>query len=112
MRVLALLILAAAVLAQTPGLFAPNGVLTGRLGAAPPNQQPPAHSDCAADGSVVNSITREPIVRAHVTINAGGTSYTTATDSSGKWAMANLGCAPGQLTVTRPGFLNNNGINR
>jgi uncharacterized protein (DUF2141 family) len=111
MRVLAFLILAAAVFAQTPG-FAPNGVLTGRLGAAPPNQQPPAHTDCAADGSVVNSITREPIVRAHVTINAGGTSYTTATDSSGKWAMSNLGCAPGQLTVTRPGFLSNTGVNR
>lgn len=114
----AIAIAAAAVLAQVsfaqvPAARDATGQLIGRLGAAAPTApQPPARTDCAADGSVVNSITREPVVRAHVSFNAAGSSYTTTTDSGGRWAMASLACAPGQLIVTRPGFMNSNGPGR
>jgi hypothetical protein len=68
---------------------------------------PPASFDCAADGTVVNSVTGEPVVRAHVNLISGGTTYSATTDASGKWSLSNLGCAPGQVQVTRPGFLQN-----
>lgn len=85
----------------------PSGFSTGQLGVRLGTQPParPSSFDCAADGSVVNSITGEPIVRAHVNFNAAGMAYSTATDSSGKWTMSALACAPGSLQVTRPGFL-------
>lgn len=82
---------------------AQNGPQTLGSSASPP--VPPAISDCAADGTVVNSITGEPIVRAHVNVTIGATTSSATTDSSGKWALSKLGCAPGQLMVTRPGFL-------
>jgi hypothetical protein len=69
---------------------------------------PPTSFDCAADGAVVNSVTGEPIVRAHVTVTPNGAAgYSTITDSSGRWALSNIGCAAGVLQVTRPGFLSN-----
>lgn len=70
----------------------------------------PNSFDCSADGTVLNAVTGEPILRAHVTvIVAGSLSYSAITDASGKWALSNMGCAPGQLNVTRPGFLQNQG---
>lgn len=54
---------------------------------------------------MVNSVTGEPIARARVLVISGGTTYSAATDSSGKWTLSDLGCAAGQLQVTRPGFL-------
>jgi hypothetical protein len=70
---------------------------------------PPTSFECAADGAVVNSVTGEPIARAHVNviIPNGAASYSTVTDSSGKWALANMGCALTVVQVTRPGFLQN-----
>ena len=62
-------------------------------------------TDCAADGSVVNSVTGEPIVRAHVAFTAARNVYSATTNSSGQWALANVGCGAGQLIVTRAGFL-------
>jgi hypothetical protein len=79
-----------------------------RLSSGQSNSQPvqPASFDCAADGSVVNSVTGEPIVRARVNVTITGAAYySTATDSSGRWTLSNLPCAPGQLQVTRAGFL-------
>jgi len=72
--------------------------------------QPPAPTtfDCAADGTVVNSVTGEPIARAHVNVVPGASAgYSTVTDSSGRWALSNMACAPAVLQVTRPGFLQN-----
>jgi len=69
---------------------------------------PPTSFDCSADGTVVNSVTGEPIARAHVNATPNGTAgYSTVTDSSGKWALSNMGCAPGVVQVTRAGFLQN-----
>jgi hypothetical protein len=71
-------------------------------------QPPPTSFDCSADGTVINSITGEPIARARVNVTPNGTAgYSTVTDSSGRWAISNMGCAPGQFQVTRPGFLQN-----
>ncbi len=63
--------------------------------------------DCAADGTVVNAITGEPIARARVNVQAGEAAYSTATDSSGRWALTGMACANAALQVTRPGFLQN-----
>jgi hypothetical protein len=117
-RSLACPAICAVLLAQTPVVkqaatpLAAGSQVSGQLSASPPSPQPPARTDCAADGSVVNSITREPVVRARVIFNGGGTSYTTTTDGSGRWAMTNVACGAGQLTVSRPGFLTYNGAPR
>lgn len=95
------LILIAAIPACAQAVFSASGQGMAR----PP--VPPSSFDCAADGSVTNSITGEPVPRAHVNIIAGESSYSTATDSSGNWALANMACTLGQLTITRTGFLQN-----
>jgi hypothetical protein len=108
---LAVIIAAAALLAQQPVVRQAGNQITGQIGltSTPPA---PVSLDCAAEGSVVNSITREPIVRAHVSFNGGGTSFVATTDSGGRWVLTNVACAPGQLTASRPGFLPNNGLRR
>jgi hypothetical protein len=78
---------------------------TGLVNVQRPAQ--PSSFDCSADGTVVNSVTGEPIARARVIVNSGGSASSTTTDSSGRWALSNMTCAPGQLQVTRPGFLQN-----
>lgn len=71
-----------------------------------PGQPPqPTSFDCAIDGSVVNSQTGEPIVRAHVTLNSAGSAASASTDSSGRWSLSNVACGSAPLLVTRPGFL-------
>lgn len=67
----------------------------------------PTSFDCAADGSVTNAVTGEPVLRAHVNIIAGDYSYSAATDSSGNWSLANMACTLGQLAVSRTGYLQN-----
>ena len=71
-------------------------------------QQPrqPASFDCSADGTVVNAVTGEPILRAKVILQVAGTPYSATTDATGKWTLNNVGCAPVMLQVSRPGFLN------
>lgn len=64
----------------------------------------PANSDCAIDGSVVNALTGEPIVRARVTLQ-GPNPVSATTDAAGKWTLTGVPCAPLQLAATRPGFL-------
>jgi hypothetical protein len=67
--------------------------------------QQPQRFDCAADGSVTNSLTGEPVVRARVNLNIAGTPYTATTDESGKWKMFGLGCGSSFVNVSRVGFL-------
>jgi hypothetical protein len=70
------------------------------------NQTPqPTSFDCAIDGSVVNSQTGEPVPRAHVILQSTSASPSTSTDSSGRWSLSNVACAPASVMVTRPGFL-------
>jgi hypothetical protein len=73
--------------------------------------QPPATFDCSAGGTVVNAVTGEPVARAHVSVISAGTAYAASTDGSGNWLISNMGCAPAQLQVTRPGFLQGAGGN-
>ncbi len=67
--------------------------------------KPFASSDCAADGSVVNSVTGEPIPRAKVNLISGGMNYAAATDTSGRWSFANVPCGQANFMTTRVGFL-------
>ncbi len=75
----------------------------GQMVSRPPVQ--PTSFDCAADGTVVNSATGEPVVRARVNITAGDYAYSAVTDGSGSWALANLACTSAQMQITRVGFL-------
>ncbi len=84
-----------------------TGAFSSRTDFIPGSAPQPSAFDCAADGSVVNSVTGEPIVRAHVNIIAAGNAYSTSTDSSGRWMLSGLACTRAQLQVTRPGFLQN-----
>jgi hypothetical protein len=63
--------------------------------------------DCAADGTVLNAVTGEPIARARVNVQAGEGAYSAATDASGRWALTGMACVPAAMQVTRPGFLQN-----
>jgi hypothetical protein len=63
--------------------------------------------DCAADGTVLNAITGEPIARARVNVTAGDGANTTATDASGRWNLTGMACVTATMQVTRPGFLQN-----
>ena len=65
----------------------------------------PTALDCAVDGFVVNSLTGEPIPRAHVTLGAGTASSSATADSSGKWNFSGVACAEAALAVERPGFV-------
>ena len=71
-------------------------------------------SDCAVDGSVVNSVTGEPVPRAKVNLISGGGTYSTATDSSGRWSFSNVACGQVNFMTTRVGFLGPGfrGVNR
>jgi hypothetical protein len=69
-----------------------------------PAQPPSLPSNCAADGVVVNSMTGEPIPRAHVMALVSQTAGTA--DNLGHWSLTNITCGRLQITATRPGFLN------
>lgn len=64
----------------------------------------PTSFDCSIDGSVLSSVTGEPIVRAHVTLQGPGTA-STVTDASGRWSLSNVGCATTQVMASRVAFL-------
>ena len=66
--------------------------------------QPP--SDCAADGTVVNSLTGQALPRANVvpsSTNGSGTS----TDAEGKWTISNLTCGQVVFAAEKDGYLQN-----
>ena len=46
--------------------------------------------NCSVDGTVVNSVTGAPILRAHVSLSAGGESSFTESDAEGKWQLGHL----------------------
>ncbi len=62
--------------------------------------------NCSADGTVVNSVTGAPIVRALVAVTDGtGDSRTAETDSTGGWSLAQLGCGSLRIDASRLNFL-------
>ena len=73
------------------------------LSAVAAAQTPPGRTDCAADGSVVNAGTGEPIPRARVTAIA--TQVSVVADNAGRWAFSGLICGRGDIFAIRPGFL-------
>jgi hypothetical protein len=110
---LALFVLTTLLIAQqqaTPGFFTPAGGLRplpeGVNGGV--RQQAPVKTDCAADGSVVNGLTGEPIPRARIMLMGGNGQLSVAADSSGRWSLSNVPCGQVQMMASRPGFLNMN----
>jgi hypothetical protein len=64
--------------------------------------QSPEAKNCSVDGSVVNSVTGAPILRAHVSV-AGA--YFAESDASGKWTVEHVGCGLVTIEAERAGFL-------
>ena len=63
--------------------------------------QPPP-SNCAADGLVVNSVTGQPVPRAHIVVLSNRTG--TVADGSGRWSMSDVPCGPLRLSASKNGF--------
>ncbi len=77
-------------------------VLAVGLAGAPQQRELP--SDCAADGTVVNSRTGQPLPRANVTPNSTNGSGT-STDAEGKWVISNINCGPVVFTAEKDGYI-------
>jgi len=60
--------------------------------------------DCSVDGSVVNSATNAPIVRARVSSDKNTFALT---DTAGKWSLEHVACGSLTLTASRVAFLAN-----
>ncbi len=73
--------------------------------AAPLALAQPAATDCAADGTVVNSQTGVPVPRAHLNVSVVREQYGAASDNSGHWSVSGVACGRAGLTATRVGFL-------
>ena len=87
------------------GGAAPNVFFNGQPGQI---RQPVGPSDCAVDGSVVNSVTGEIVPRAHVALMSAGGQSSVAADNGGRWSFSNVACGPVQVMVSRPGFIQQN----
>jgi hypothetical protein len=74
-------------------------------GANPPQQQLP--TDCAADGTVLNALTGQPLPRASVTPSANDGGTGTSTDPEGKWTIANLICGSQIFRAEKDGYIQN-----
>lgn len=61
--------------------------------------------NCSVDGSVLNSVTGAPVLRAHVSVVGPNDSALTDSDAGGKWSVEHLSCGRVTIAVTRPGFL-------
>jgi hypothetical protein len=72
--------------------------------AQPQPQEPP--SDCAADGTVVNSLTGQPLPRANVTPSSNDGSGA-STDAEGKWKISNLTCGSVFFRAEKGGYIQN-----
>ena len=78
---------------------------TLRIGAAALAQSAES-ADCSLAGSVVNSVTDAPIVRARVSLkSSAGDSHVLLTDVQGNWSLGYIACGPVTITATRPGYL-------
>ncbi len=75
------------------------------LAAGIASAQSPGSKNCSVDGTVVNSATGAPIIRAHVTVAGSGDSVVTDSDSNGKWSASNIGCGTLTITASRQNFL-------
>ena len=69
-----------------------------------PGTQTATANDCAASGTVINSVTGEPIPRAMVTLG-GPVRAGLATDAAGRWSISNTACGVRFPDATRPGFV-------
>ena len=86
-----------ALLAQPP--------VTGVFGQIPSGLAKAALANCAADGTVVNAITGEPIVRAVVATNSIGIGGFAQTDVQGRWSVTAVPCGRTQISAQKQGYI-------
>src|SRR5215475_5639129 len=69
-----------------------------------------ASDKCKVEGSVLNSLTGQPVRKARLSIVSpgGGEAVAVSTDSQGKFAFANLAPGAYMLSANHPGFLPQN----
>jgi Carboxypeptidase regulatory-like domain len=82
-------------------------ILCGLSGRAQDGNGSPGQRVYEVRGTVVNSVTHEPIARALVTI-AGETSSSQLTDNEGRFEFPNASAGRGVLQARRPGFFGTN----
>jgi protocatechuate 3,4-dioxygenase beta subunit len=113
MRLIAVLTLTPLIAwAQTGAVGVPNTNNPAAAHQAAPKETPPEDL-CSLEGEVVNNITGDPIRKATLTLSpevgpnatAPPTSYTTATDATGKFAMAGIEPGHYHFRVMRTGFV-------
>jgi len=80
----------------------------GAPGSQPGPPPPAPATDCAVSGTVVNSMTGEPIPRAMVSLG-GADAAGSATDATGNWSISNTTCSSNRpVNAMRIGFINGN----
>ncbi len=67
--------------------------------------QPTDAKNCSVDGTVVNSVTGAPLLRAHVSVIGANDSALLDSDANGKWSAQNISCGTVTIAANRPGFL-------
>ncbi|HXJ38731.1 MAG TPA: carboxypeptidase regulatory-like domain-containing protein [Bryobacteraceae bacterium] len=102
-------VLPAFLVAQTALLSQQNGVLGGIIGdGSPRTAARTVSSDCTLDGTVVNSISGEPVPRARVLLLSPLGQNSMTSDSGGRFRFANASCGRVQFMASRTGYLQNN----
>lgn len=74
--------------------------------AAQTAQQQTPPSDCAADGTVINSLTGQALPRANVTPNSTNGAGT-STNAEGKWTISNITCGSLAFSAEKGGYIPN-----
>ena len=63
---------------------------------------------CAIDGSVINSATGLPVLRAYVTVTVADDIANAITDVNGKWLVEHVSCGEAKVIAKRVGYLPDN----
>ncbi len=63
-----------------------------------------AQTDCAIDGTVVNSVTGLPIQRAHVSVVSAEDRAVADSDATGKWDVRHISCGTVKVAAERVGY--------
>lgn len=67
--------------------------------------QPTDTKNCSVDGSVVNSVSGAPVLRAHISVAGTSDSVLADSDTGGKWRIEHIECGRVTLAANRTGFL-------
>jgi len=80
-------------------------LIAGTIFAQSTDPQSTAPGTCSVDGTVINSLTRAPIVRARIEISLPDRLHSAQSDATGKWHVDDLPCGSVALGVSRIGYI-------